>query len=347
MDYDSIMNTHIVTTDGFMDAKLHIITTVLVFLRSSSILTATGFWLMELNTTIFSGSGYVDDVVNQTAATIPEYLSYIYLCSTLMGIPVVIVPALRAIAIIVKNKKLQANNNIFLINLLIADVGLAVVLWCTDGLFTVLYLLGVNVDVDCRIKLIPVMIFVIGSKLMFIPTCVERFIHIAVPFHYKRIVTTKAIMTTIITLWMVTIVTTTILCINQSFEYIPSVGVCKPTQTNIPLLLIFLLYLFTPIVLITITSIYLHHRIIKSKNFFHSVKRNAAQERKSNKAGRLLKILQEQVKPTMSVFRVGGIDAVIDIISLVMAAVATLVSPANNVTFILTGPFMASFIQCL
>ena len=245
---------------------------------------------MALNTAIFSGLGSPDNVVNQTAAAaaaaVPEYLSYAMLCIVLMSIPVVIVPALWAIVIIVKNKKLQTNNNIFLINLLIADVGLAIVVCCFHGLLIVLYLLGDNVDVDCRIKMISTMTFLIANKLMFIPMCVDHFIHIAVPFSYKRIVTTKAIMITIITLWMVAIATATIQCINQSFEYIPSVSGCKPTQTNIPFSLILLLCYFIPIVLITITSIYLHYRIIKSKNFFHSVKKNAAQERKSNKAGR-------------------------------------------------------------
>ena len=50
-------------------------------------------------------------------------------------------------------------------------MGAAVSLLCVDGLFTVLYLLGVNVDVDCGIKAIPVMTFVIASKPFFIPTC--------------------------------------------------------------------------------------------------------------------------------------------------------------------------------
>ena len=307
---------------------------------------------MVLNTTIFSGSGSADNVVDQTAATVPEYLSYTMLCIVLMSIPVVIVPALWAIVIIVKNKKLQINNNIFLINLLLADVGVAVSLLCVDGLLTLLYLLGVNVDVDCRIIVIPVVIFVIASKLMFIPTCVDRFIHIAFPFSYKRIVTTKAIMITVITLWMVAIVITILVFINQPFEYISSVGRCQLTQTNIPLLLIYLLCYFILIVIITITSVYLHQRIIKSKNFFHSVKRNAAQERKSNKAGRLAEILQEQVKPTMAVFRVGGIDAVLDMISAVMAILAS--SPSNTVTFIITGPligipiiFLQSLNHCL
>ena len=52
------------------------------------------------------------------------------------------------------------------------------------------------------------------------------------------------------------------------------------------------------------------------KEFFHSVKRNAAQQRKSNKAGRLAEILQEQVKPILAVFCVGGIDAVFDFLFL-------------------------------
>ena len=93
--------------------------------------------------------------------------------------------------------------------------------------------------------------------------------------------------------------------------------------------------------LITIASIYLHHRIIKSKNFFHSVKRNTVQERKSNKAGRLAEILQEQVKPTMAVFRVGGIDAVLDMFLAVMASLAILVASSNTGTFIVTGPLIA------
>ena len=89
------------------------------------------------------------------------------------------------------------------------------------------------------------------------------------------------------------------------------------------------------IVLITITSIYLRYRIInKSNNYFHSVKRNAAQEKKSNKAGRLAEILQEQVKPTLAVFRVGGIDAVLDILIALLTAVANVFSSSGTTTFI-------------
>ena len=156
--------------------------------------------IMALNITIFSDSGSADNEVEQAAVSeVPAYASYALLCVNLLSIPVVIVPALLAIVIILKNKGLQTNNNIFLINLLLTDVGIAVI-WCTNGLLAVLYLLSVNVDVDCNLMLIPFMLLVLANKLMFIPLCVDRFIHIAFLFSYKRIVTNKAITITIITL---------------------------------------------------------------------------------------------------------------------------------------------------
>ena len=182
---------------------------------------------MALNVTIFSGSGSADSVVEQAVSEVPEYVSYAMLFIVSMSIPVAIIPALSAIAIIIKNKKLQTNNNIFLINLLLTDVGITVILCCTNGLLTTLYLLGVDMSVDCTLISISFMILLIANKLMFIPMCVDQFIHIAFPFSYKRIVTTKAIKATIITLWMAAIVISISLYINVSLYYMPSLGVCR------------------------------------------------------------------------------------------------------------------------
>ena len=304
--------------------------------------------VMELNTTIFSGSGSADNIVDQTTTVVPKYISYAMVFSVLLSIPLAIIPALSAIVVIVKNKKLQSNNNIFLINVLLTDVGIAVTLLYTNGLYTVLYLLNVNIEVNCRILLIPFTLILIANKLMFLPMCVDRFIHIAFPFLYKRIVTTKAIMATIITLWVLSIIATSIISYfngPNAYEYMPSLGICKPIQVNTPQVLILLLCFFIPILVITIKSIYLCQWIIKSKNFFHSVKKNAAQERKSDKAGRLLEILQEQVKPTLAVFRVGGIDAVLDIlISLLLSIGSLSTGMVTLVTVQLIG-FQMQYIQ--
>ena len=103
---------------------------------------------MALNTTIFSGSGSANNVANQTAAMVLNIYHYAMYCineHSCGNSPSIV----GHIVIIVKDKKLQTNNNIFLINLLLADVGYAVVILCVDCRLILLYLLDVNVDVDC------------------------------------------------------------------------------------------------------------------------------------------------------------------------------------------------------
>ena len=261
----------------------------------------------------------------------------------LFSIPVVIVSALPAIVIIIKNKKLQTNNNLFLVNLLLSDVGLAVVLWCTEGLLTDLYLLDVSVDVDCRITVILIMTFIIANQLMFIPMCVNWFIHIAFLFSYKHIVTTKTIMTTIITLWMVAIAISPSIYINDFFDYISSMGMCQWKQTNIPQLLIFIH---------THCADY-HNKYILAlqdhqvKHFFPQCQEKCCPTRKSHKAGRLSEIPEEQVKSTLAVFRVGGIDAVLDILLAFAAVVSNFFSPSSTMAFIVNAQFVAIPIQYL
>ena len=289
---------------------------------------------MESSTTNFSSPAEI-------AAEVPEYLTYLMLFILTVGIPLVIIPALMVIVTVVKSKKMQINKNFFLVNLVLADMGVVLVQWCTNGLLMVLYLLGLTVDANCTLLLTSAIALVIASKLMFLPMCVDRFIHIAFPFTYKRIVTTKAITVTIIALWMVAIFMSYFLIYDQPFEYIPSLGICKPKQINILYQLILVGSFFIPVLPISITSVYLRYRIIKSNNFFHSVKRNVAQERRSLKAGRLAEILQEQVKPTLSVFILGGTDAVVDMLFVLVSAIASFLSPTNTMVYIVTTQFMA------
>ena len=74
--------------------------------------------------------------------------------------------------------------------------------------------------------------------------------------------------------------------------------------------------------------------MITSNNFFHSFKRGAAQQRISHKAGRLADILQKQVKPTLAVFRVGGIDAVLDVFFILISVILNFLSPSSTMVFI-------------
>ena len=62
----------------------------------------------------------------------------------------------------------------------------------------------------------------------------------------------------------------------------------------------------TSITIITGTSIYLRYKIIHLNQFFKSVKKSTAEKQKEVKVGRLMEVLQKQVKPTLLVFIAGG-----------------------------------------
>ena len=77
----------------------------------------------------------------------------------------------------------------------------------------------------------------------------------------------------------------------------------------------------TSMTVITGICIYLRYKIVHSKRFFKSIKRNAAEEQKAVKVGRLMEILEEQVKPTLSVFIAGGIDAVFNVFAMIIVLI--------------------------
>ena len=135
--------------------------------------------------------------------------------------------------------------------------------------------------------------------------------------------TNKVIAIVISSLWLFLLFVSLISLVNQPMDYFPSLGSCKPRIISSVLLSILIGSMIISIILITATSIYLRYRIIKSNKFFHSVKRSAAEEQKSIKAGRLVEILQEQIKPTLSVFIAGGVDGTLNMVFVIVFVIAS------------------------
>ena len=271
---------------------------------------------MDANNTLFRGN---TSIGSQSDGPVPLYLTYLKMFMLSILVPSVTIPAVMVIRIILKNAVLKTRNNIFLVNLLIADVCIALVRWLLNTTLMIPYLLGFNITINCTIYFVPMLGLVMATKLMFVPLSVDRFVHIAFPFSYKKIMTTKVIAITISSLWLLSIFVSTVSVVNQPpTTYIPSLGACRIESTSPLFHFILAGLVFISAVLNTITSIYLRYRIIKSNKFFHSVKRSAAEEQKSIKAGRLVEILQEQIRPTLSVFIAGGVDGVLNMIHVII-----------------------------
>ena len=91
-------------------------TTVYIFLYINLV-------LMDTNSTLFRGN---TSIGNQSNGPVPLYLTYLQILILLIIVPSVVVPAVMVIRIILKNAVLKTRNNIFFVNLLIADVGISV-----------------------------------------------------------------------------------------------------------------------------------------------------------------------------------------------------------------------------
>ena len=286
---------------------------------------------MDTNSTLFNESISTE---NDSNGPVPLYLTYLQIFMQPILTPLVTIPAVMVIRIILKNAMLKTRNNIFLVNLLIADVCFALFRWLFNTTLTISYLLGFNITtINCTIYLVPMFGLLMATKLMFVPLSVDRFVHIAFPFSYKKIMTTKVIAITISSLWLLSILVSTVSVVNQPTRYFPLLGACRLESTS-PLFQFFLTGLMIiSAVLITITSIYLRYRIIKSNKFFHSVKRSAAEEQKSIKAGRLVEILQEQIKPTLSVFIAGGIDGLMNMLFVIIIVISSSLIDSSIVSF--------------
>ena len=93
---------------------------VLQFYPSS---TYQGLVAMELNVTLFDSESSGSEMSNTKSDVEATTYPYLILFGFPLGVLLVVVPAMAVIIVILKNRKLrEKNNNIFYVNLLVADV---------------------------------------------------------------------------------------------------------------------------------------------------------------------------------------------------------------------------------
>ena len=241
------------------------------------------------------------------------YASYFKLSFLFLGTPIVIIPALLIIYAIMKNEKLQTKKNIFLSNLLITDIVL-VFSNCINGILIILYLFDVEVDANCTVIATLTLIPTLADKLCFLPVVVDRLLNIAFPFDYKQIMTNKAVAITIATLWLVTVSSAVIIATNSTLLYLSPLGDCVVTSNHTVLLIITAGPQLATVLVMVITSIYLRYKIYKTKKVFQRTHTNAAERKKAISTGILLDKLRKELKPTISILMMGGVDGLLNLL---------------------------------
>ena len=105
--------------------------------------------------------------------------------------------------------------------------------------------------------------------------------------------TTKRIALTISGLWLMTLAFCILSVVNQDYDL--KHGMHLPKEWSNPVLFLFIAgSLAVSVCIITGTCIYLCYKIIHSNQVFKSVKRNASEEQKAVKVGRLVKFFKNK-----------------------------------------------------
>ena len=177
-------------------------------------------------------------------------------------------------------------------------------------------------NVNCNVVCVPVHASLLGSRLIFLPVVIDRFLYVALPFSYQSVVTTKRITLTIISLWLLAFFFGILSVVDQEYNLVPRHGICicliKRGNGSFLFSLLMSGSLVVSMIIITVICIYLCYKIIHLNRFFQSVKRTAAEEQKAVKIGKLAEFLQEQVKPSFLAFMAGGIDAIFNVLGIIL-----------------------------
>ena len=139
-----------------------------------------------------------------------------------------VVPALTVIIIVLKNRKVRRESSkIFYVNLLITDVVTTLSQWIISSAIVIRYLLDVF-NVNCTIVTVPLIASMFAADLMFLPIVMDRFLHIAFPFSYKRMFTTKRITVIISSLWLLSLLFGLIGLVGEEYSVDVESAVCSP-----------------------------------------------------------------------------------------------------------------------
>ena len=258
--------------------------------------------VMESNVTMFEETIY--------NVTYPLYATYMELFGLLLMTILVVISSSYIIYIILKNKELRNTNNILIINLLVTDIICSVGVSCFVVPMLTAYLADVEVHPDCDIIAPVIAWLVMSTRMMILPPAAHRFICVARPFTHNLIMTKRKIILMIVALWAITMVPYFVLRRVSVTVFIPSLGTCASVSNGVELGgLLALAGYVTSFVLTIISGVYLRHKFIHIKAHIRHLHQCGIDQRKLNKSQKLKELLREQIKPTLSLIVVGGMDA--------------------------------------
>ena len=219
-------------------------------------------------------------------------------------VPNIIIPALVLIHVIWKNEQLHIKYYLSVANLLTTDI-LTTMRFTFEMFSMMLYLFGVDV---IRFKHLDILYSIItiprvATLYAFILLTINRVIGVGLPYHHRKIMTTK------VAYGIAIIVKAT-----TTFPFVRPFGFCQAPSSPVAVIAV-ALPMFGSVILTVITNAYLYYVTVQSnRKLQQNLKLSERDEQKINRLRRLVHTFQTQAKPTLSVLILGGTDCAVNVL---------------------------------
>ena len=264
---------------------------------------------------------------------VPLLVTYLILITALLTAIIVIIPVVTIINVIWQTRELHTKYFFFVAQILATNITWVIMIRVLAYLIIILYLLDLNSDTAVIILkwlgIAPFILLRLMAELLPITVAVERMIVIAFPFRHRSIMTTKTVVSVLAAMWGLSAILAITIIITVPFNIVWPLGLINFHPTvyaimGIPQLI--------SIICIVAANSILQYKIMLSNRKAAENQRLGNEEVKKFKT--LLQEVRGQAKATITLFIVGGIDVIANILQTVIyVAIDALVEP-NMKTYI-------------
>ena len=238
---------------------------------------------------------------------VPMFVTYLNMVVILMVTTVIIYPAVIVINIIWKTRELHTKYFFFVANLLTTDIIAILTRSTMQYLIMILYLLGLNTEsvfIVLKLLVFPMHRLIQLMAIMLpITLAIERMIVINFPYRHRSIMTTKTAIGILAMMWSLLFILTIIITFVVPVDIVWPLALINYHSNIIPF---FVLPRLTSAAFIVAANVFLQYKVIMSNRKAKENERLGNEEEKQFQ--KLVQLLRAQVKPTITLLLVGGID---------------------------------------
>ena len=266
---------------------------------------------------------------------VPLLVTYLIMVTSLTSAIIVILPAVTIINVIWQTRELHTKYFFFVAQLLVTKATWIIFASALANLIIILYLLDLNsesaVIVLKWIAIVPFSLIYLMTLLLPITVAVERMVVIGFPFRHRSIMTAKTVIIMLAAMWGLSAILTTIIMITVPIDIVWPLGLTHYHQTVYPILVVPQLI---SIVCIVAANGFLKYKITLSNRKAAENERLGNEEEVKN-FKTLLQEVRAQAKATITLFLVGGIDVIDNILQTVTYAIIETSVESNKKLYVI------------